>query len=72
MMRAIFSVELSGFDVTKIPLALRELPSKPLLTEGCTCLTVKHGITKYDIAKEMHKDEIHVDIRMIIKEINSL
>ncbi|OOZ39329.1 hypothetical protein BOW53_12025 [Solemya pervernicosa gill symbiont] len=67
-----FSVELSDFDVTKIPLALRELPSKPLLTEGCTCLTVKHGITKYDIAKEMHKDEIHVDIRMIIKEINSL
>ncbi|MDO6680160.1 AAA family ATPase [Shewanella sp. 4_MG-2023] len=68
----VFGVDLGAFDPEKIINAYQELPSKPILTEGENCLTVKYGISKYDIANAMEVDEIHVDIKALISQIVQL
>ncbi|MDO9177455.1 MAG: AAA family ATPase [Agitococcus sp.] len=65
----IFGADLRFYDSKSIVLAYQELPSKGILTEGPDCLTKKYGISKYDIAKSMSEDEIHVDIKELIKQL---
>lgn len=67
-----FGFDLSAYDPDEIIMAYQELPSKPLLTEGTQCLTKKYKISKYDIANSMREDEIHIDIKKLIKQINKL
>lgn len=67
-----FGVDLSAYDPNSIIMAYQELPSKPVLTEGAECLTTKYKISKYDIANSMKENEIHVDIKELIKQINQL
>ncbi len=68
----VFGVDLSAFDPNEIISAFQELPSKHILTEGDDCLTTKYEISKYDIAKTMNADEIHVDIKSLISQIVTL
>lgn len=67
-----FGVDLTAYDPDSIIMAYQELPSKPILTEGAKCLTKKFKISKYDIANSMIENEIHVDIKKLIEQINKL
>lgn len=64
-----FGIDLTSNDPNSICLALRDIESKPILTEGQDCFSNKFNITKYQIAENMHESEIHQDIKTFINEI---
>lgn len=67
-----FGIDLSSYETSAIITAYQELPSKQILTEGDNCLTKKYGITKYDIANNITADEIHIDIKELVKQLCKL
>ncbi|EKF9133192.1 AAA family ATPase [Vibrio cholerae] len=65
----VFGVDLSNYDTSKIIAAFQELPSKQILTDGGECLTKKYNISKYDIAKNIVAEEIHIDVKELIGQL---
>lgn len=65
----VFGIDLTRNDSSDIYPALKDIESKPILTEGQNCFSNKFSITKYEIAKQMNASEIHKDIITFINEI---
>lgn len=70
--KELFRIELFDFAGSEIPIVLQDLSPKTILTEGADCLVKRYKISKYDIAREIQRDEVHQDISNLIAEINAL
>ncbi|MGE6133212.1 AAA family ATPase [Aeromonas salmonicida] len=66
-----FHLILTNFNGDGIPLALRDLSAKEIVSEGRLSLHNSFNISKYDIASAFSAQHIHGDIRKIIDCINN-
>ncbi|MBY7833184.1 AAA family ATPase [Vibrio fluvialis] len=65
-------MDLSNISYDKIFPIIKNLETKEIVSEGNDSICNKYGISKYDIARNMIDDEVHVDIKNVIEKINTL
>lgn len=65
-----FGIILADYAVDQIPVAIRELPAKEIVSTGQNSLSNAFGIGKYEIAKAFTEEHIHQDVKSLIDLIH--
>lgn len=65
-----FGIVLMDYEIDQIPVAIRELPAKEIVSEGAESLANKFGIGKYELASSFTAEHIHEDVKSLIELIH--
>jgi len=65
-----FGLVLTDYDIDDIPIILRDLPAKNIVSEGADSLSNRFGIGKYEIANSFTREHIHQDAISLIDLIH--